>query len=452
MRPKKAPIVTEKQKELFRVELEKIIDKRHPLVTLSRIVNWDTLDQAFGATYHPDKGRPGISTRIMVSLHYLKYTYNLSDEAVVAGWVENPYWQVLSGMRHFEHEIPIDPSTMVRWRERIGEAGAEALLKQTIESGLKLKAIKAHQLKRVNIDTTVQEKDIRYPTDARLYDRARQRLVKAAEERGIKLRQSYKRKSKEMLFKQSRYSHARQMKRARKCVNKLRTYLGRVIRDIERKELKPDEELKELLEISKRIYDQKRKGKNKIYSVHAPEVECIAKGKAHKKYEFGCKVSVAVTSKGGWFIGAKAFHGNPYDGHTLSQALEQVEKISPRRPEHVFLDMGYRGHNYEGETEIHVDKRRRGRTPKRLWKWMKRRAAVEPSIGHLKQGHRMDRNRLKGEEGDKINAIMSVVGMNFWKLLKHIAATFLRLFYLRFLRFLSSFWSLQTHVYQISAR
>ena len=346
MRPKKAPIVTEKQKELFRVELEKIIDKRHPLVTLSRIVNWDTLDQAFGATYHPDKGRPGISTRIMVSLHYLKYTYNLSDEAVVSGWVENPYWQVLSGMRHFEHEIPIDPSTMVRWRERIGEAGAEALLKQTIESGLKLKAIKAHQLKRVNIDTTVQEKDIRYPTDARLYDRARQRLVKAAEERGIKLRQSYKRKSKEMLFKQSRYSHARQMKRARKCVNKLRTYLGRVIRDIERKELNPDEELKELLEISKRIYDQKRKGKNKIYSVHAPEVECIAKGKAHKKYEFGCKVSVAVTSKGGWFIGAKAFHGNPYDGHTLSQALEQVEKISPERPEHVFLDMGYRGHNY----------------------------------------------------------------------------------------------------------
>ena len=242
------------------------------------------------------------------------------------------------------------------------------------------------------------------------------------------------------------------MKRARQCVNKLRTYLGRVIRDIERKELKPDEELKELLEISKRIYDQKRKDKNKIYSVHAPEVECIAKGKAHKKYEFGCKVSVAVTSKGGWFIGAKAFHGNPYDGHTLSQALEQVEKISPERPEHVFLDMGYRGHNYEGGIEIHVDKRRRGRTPKRLWKWMKRRAAVEPSIGHLKQGHRMDRNRLKGEKGDKINAIMSVVGMNFWKLLKHIAATFLRLFYLRFLRFLSSFWSLQTHVYQISAR
>jgi len=451
VRPKEAPIVTEKQKELFKVELEKIIDKRHPLVTLSRIVDWDILDQAFGATYNPDRGRPGISTRIMVSLHYLKYTYNLSDEAVVEGWVENPYWQYLSGMRHFEHEMPIDPSSMVRWRERIGEAGAEELLKQTLESGLKLKAIKVHHLKRVNVDTTVQEKDIRYPTDARLYDRARERLVKAAKERGIKLRQSYKRKSKEMVFKQSRYSHARQMKRARKCVNKLRTYLGRVIRDIQRKEPEPDKELKSLLKISREIYGQKRKDKNKVYSVHAPEVECIAKGKAHKKYEFGCKVSVAVTSKGGWFIGAKAFHGNPYDGHTLKEALEQVEKIA-RKPDHVFVDMGYRGHNYEGETEIHVDKRRRGRTPKRLWKWMKRRAAVEPSIGHLKQGHRMDRNRLKGEEGDNVNAIMSAAGMNFYKLLKHIAATFLRHFYLRVSTAFTSFWPLQIPVYQISTR
>jgi len=413
MKPRKAPVEVQKQKELFRVELGRIIDKRHPLVQLSRVVDWERFEEVFGTTYHPEVGRPGISTRLMVSLHYLKYTFNLSDEGVVEGWCENPYWQYLSGMRYFEHEKPIDPSSMVRWRERIGEAGAEELLKQTIESGLKLKAIKKSQLKRINVDTTVQEKAIRYPTDARLYHRAMERLVKAARERGIKLRQSYKRKSKEMLFKQSRYSHARQKKRARKCIKQLKTYLGRVIRDIRRKCPEPDEKLKELLEISQEIFEQKRSDKHKVYSVHAPEVDCIAKGKAHKKYEFGCKVSVAVTSKGGWFIGAKAFHGNPYDGHTLQETMEQVEKISPVKPEHAFLDMGYRGHNYEGETEVHVDKRRRGRTPLSLWKWMKRRAAVEPSIGHLKRGHRMDKNRLKGEEGDKINAVMSVAGMNF---------------------------------------
>jgi IS5 family transposase len=313
---------------------------------------------------------------------------------------------------------------MSRWRKRIGDAGAEQLLKQTIEAGLKLKAIKQFQLKRVNVDTTVQEKEIRFPTDARLYDRARQRLVKEAKKRNIGLRQNYNRKSKQLLAKQSRYAHARQMKRAKKCTRTLKTYLGRVIRDIERKYPEPDSSLSSLLDTGSRIYNQQRKDKNKTYSVHAPEVECISKGKAHKRYEFGCKVSVAATSKGGWFLGALALHGNPYDGHTLSDTLEQVERIA-KPPDHVFVDMGYRGHGYSGDIEIHVDKRRRGRTAKSMWRWMKRRAAIEPGIGHLKSEHRMDRNRLKGKDGDRINAILSAAGMNFAKLLKWVAG-FLR--------------------------
>jgi IS5 family transposase len=364
----------------------------------------------------------------MVALHYLKYTHNLSDEDVVATWVENPYWQYFSGMKWFEHKLPINASSMTRWRKRIGEAGAEELLKETIKAGLKLKAVKSFQLKRVNIDTTVQEKEIRFPTDARLYDRARQRLVDFAKERGIKLRQNYNRKSKQMLYWQSRYSHVRQMKRARACTRKLRNYLGRVLRDIERNCPDADRQLQSLMDIGTRIYHQKQKDKNKLYSVHAPEVECISKGKAHKRYEFGCKVSVAATSKGGWFLGAMAVHHNPYDGHTLKQALKQVKRVI-REPEHVFVDMGYRGHNYRGATEVHVDKRRRGRTAKSLWRWMKRRAAIEPGIGHLKREHRMDRNRLKGVEGDRINAILSAAGMNFCKLLKW-AADFLRQIFL----------------------
>jgi len=439
MKPKKPPIETQKQKELFRVELTRIIDKRHPLVKLSEVVDWEGLDQVFGKTYHPQTGRSGISTRLMVSLHYLKYAFGLSDGAVVAGWVENPYWQVLSGMKYFEHEMPIDPSSMVRWRKRIGESGAEELLKQTLESGLKVKAIKKDQFKRANVDTSVQEKAIRYPTDARLSHEAREKLVKEAKALGIKLRQTYTRKSKEMLFKQGRYRHARQMKRANRCVRKLRTYLGRVLREMQRKVPDPSEELQELFHLSQRIYQQKRTDKHKLYSLHAPEVACISKGKAHKPYEFGCKVSIAATSKGGWVIGAKAFHGNPYDGHTLQEAMDQVERISPKRIDHVFVDKGYRGHNYKGDAEVHVDKTHRGRTPKSLWKWMKRRAAIEPTIGHLKEEHLLRKNRLKGEAGDKFNVILSAAGMNFMKLLKHIEATFLCLFRFQFFSFLCSF-------------
>jgi IS5 family transposase len=419
MKPKKSAY-KDPQRDLFRVELLQIIDPNHSLVKLAKVVDWDRFEEVFGSTYCPDNGRPAVSTRLMVALHYLKYAHNLSDEDVVAGWVENPYWQFFSGMKWFEHKVPIHPSSMCRWRKRIGDAGAEQLLAETIQSGLKLKAVKPFQLKRVNVDTTVQEKDVRFPTDARLYDRARQRLVDAAKERGIKIRQNYNRKSKQLLAQQSRYAHARQIKRAKKCTRTLRTYLGRVIRDIGRKCPEPDRELDSLLDISARIHKQQRKDKNKVYSVHAPEVECISKGKAHKRYEFGCKVSVAATSKGGWFVGAMAVHDNPYDGHTLSEALAQVERIA-KKPEHAFVDMGYRGHGYDGKVHVHVDKRRRGRTAKSLWRWMKRRAAIEPGIGHLKREHRMDRNRLRGKAGDRINAILSAAGMNFTKLLKRAA-------------------------------
>ncbi len=363
----------------------------------------------------------------MVSLHYLKYTHDLSDAKLLALWVENPYWQHFSGMKYFQHSPPIDSSSMTYWRKRAGKAGAEEMLKETIQTGLRLKAIKPVQLKRVNVDTTVQEKHIRYPTDARSYDRARQSLVDAAKKRGIPLRQNYNRKAPEALFQQSRYSHARQMKRARRCTRKLQTYLRRVIRDIDRKCPNPDQELDLLLDIAVQIHNQERKDKHKIYSVHAPEVECISKGKAHKRYEFGCKVSVAATSHGGWLLGAMACPGNPYDGHTLQEALDQIEHLGSS-PASAFVDMGYRGHGYEGDVEIHVDKRRRGRTAKSLWRWMKRRAAIEPTIGHLKQEHRMNRNRLKGTEGDMFNAILSAAGMNFAKLLNWIAA-FLRLIF-----------------------
>lgn len=428
MKPKPSPY-EDRQDDMFKVGLEAMINMNHPMIRLALQVDWPRPEAVFGEMYCPDNGAPGCGTRLMVALHYLKYAYDLSDEDVVAGWVENPYWQYLSGMKCFEHGRPIDPASMTRWRNRVREAGAEAMLAETIRAGLKVGAVKPVQLERINVDTTVQEKHIRFPTDARLYNRARERLVKAAGRRDIGLRQGYSRVGRRLLLEISRSMHARRFGKAERSRKKLRTLLGRVIRDMERKCPQPDESLSRLLQIARRIHTQQRSDKNKIYSVHEPQVACIAKGKAHKRYEFGAKVSVAATSRGGWFVGAMALPGNPYDGHTLRAALEQIERIALRRPGQVFADRGYRGHDYEGPIQVHVDRPRRGALPRRLWRWMKRRAAIEPGIGHLKHEHRMDRCRLKGFEGDAFNAILSAAGMNFRKLLAR-AAVFLRLWLL----------------------
>src|SRR5579859_4785838 len=282
------------QRELFQIDLEQLIDMSHPLVRLGRYIDWGLFAATLGGSYHPSQGAPGISTRLMVALHYLKYQTDLSDEDVVAGWVENPYWQQFSGERYFQHSMPIDPSSMTRWRKRLGEAGAEQMLGATIEAGMKMKAIRPSQLQRINVDTTVQTKAVRYPTDARLYHRMRERLVKAARAANLNIKQSYEHVGRRLLMQSIRYAHARQMKRAKACTRRLRTQLGRVLREIERQVKLPTGELQKLLATAHRIHAQQRHDKNKIYSIHEPEVECIAKGKADKKYEFGNKVSVAV--------------------------------------------------------------------------------------------------------------------------------------------------------------
>ena len=415
------------QADFFRSELSRMVNPKHPMVKVAAGMDWEAFERALEKTWHPELGRPGVSTRLLVSLNYLKYVYDLSDEGVLELWVENPYWQHLSGMKFFEHQAPIEASSLSRWRKRLAKVGAEKLLEETIKAGLRMKLIQPRQLERINVDTTVQEKHVRFPTDSRLYDRARETLVKLAKRRRLKLRQSYERVGKRLMLKQSRYAHARQYKRAGKCGRHLKTLLGRVIRDIQRKCPEPDLKLREELKQAQRVYDQQRKDKGKVYSVHAPEVECISKGKAHKRYEFGVKVSVGTSSRGGWHVAAQAHPGNPYDGHTLKETLEQVRRMVGNRVKEVFVDRGYRGHGYEGEMDVHVDKQRKGKTANRLWKWMKRRAVVEPGISHLKHGHRMNRNRLKGTQGDQLNAVLSAAGMNFRKLLKRAAKTWLHI-------------------------
>ncbi len=409
------------QGELYSVRLDFLCNETHALVRLSKVIDWSQFDQAFGKLYCEGQGRPAKPTRLMVGLHYLKHAKGLSDEEVVAQWVENAYWQLFCGEECFQHEFPIDPSSMTRWRNRLKSEGLETLLAETIRAGLKIKVLKRTSLQRLNVDTTVQEKAITFPTDAKLYHRLREKLVKEAKVAGIELRQSYTRKSKQSLVMQSRYTHARQMKRSRKEVRKLKTYLGRVTRDIER-QVSGSTELKKrfapLLEMGHRLLKQKRTDRNKLYSLHAPEVECIAKGKVHKRYEFGCKVSITTTSKDNFIVGAQAFHGNPYDGHTLNEAVEQAERLGDFTTQSIFVDRGYRGHNYEGEAKVHLARQGMRKVKPSLRRWLKRRSAIEPVIGHMKNDGQLGRNYLLGQEGDRINAILCGAGHNIRKLLR----------------------------------
>lgn len=409
------------QGELYSVRLDFLCKETHPLARLSKVIEWSGFDETFGSLYAEGQGRPAKPTRLMVGLHYLKHAFDLSDEEVVSQWVENPYWQLFCGEEFFQHELPIDPSSMTRWRKRVESAGLEKLLAETIAAGLKTKVLKRTSLNRLNVDTTVQEKAITFPTDAKLYHRLRIKLVADAKAFGVELRQPYTRKSKQALVMQSRYSHARQMKRARKSLKKLKVYLGRVVRDIERKidgNSKLQERFKSRLEMSHRLLKQQRTDKNKLYSLHAPEVECISKGKAHKRYEFGCKVSIATTSKDNFVVGAQAFHGNPYDGHTLQQAVDQAERLGDFTMQAIFVDRGYRGHNYDGAAKVHVARSGLRKVKVSLRRWLKRRSAIEPVIGHMKNDGRLGRNYLLGEEGDRMNAVLCGAGHNIRKLLR----------------------------------
>jgi IS5 family transposase len=416
------------QNDLFSSRLDQVINMRHSLVILSSKIEWSSLEKSFGQYYEQGTGRPGLPTRLMVGLHYLKYCYDESDESVVERFLENPYWQYFCGFDFFQHKLPLDDSSMSRWRKRMGESNIQKMLQETIDTAKRNQFLKKHDCSKVNVDTTVQEKAITFPTDAGLYYKALSSLVKLAKARGIALRQTYSRLSKKALHSQSCYRRAQQTRRANKQTKKLRTYLGRVIRDIRRKCPQPDIELRKLLETATRIFEQERSDKNKVYSVHALEVECIGKGKAHKKYEFGCKASFVSTSKGNWIIDASSLPGNPYDGHTLPEALERSQKNVEYPIRDAYVDRGYRGIKKSAIPGINMQVAGRKRNSLTRWekKWLKRRSAIEPIIGHMKSDNRLNRNYLKGTVGDSINVILSACGFNFRKLLRAFLCLYLK--------------------------
>lgn len=415
------------QEEFFQVRLEHIIDPRHALVKLAQVIDWDGLAADLSQFYCVGNGRPAGSVRLMAGLCFLKDIKGLSDEEVCAVWCENPYFQHFCGETFFQHRFPVEPPSLSIFRKRLGEKGTEILFGETVRAGLQTGVISKRDLSHITVDTTVQEKAVHFPTDVRLCDKARRELVKLAKAEGISLRQSYTRTGKHAVFMANRYSAARQMKRARSKIKQVKNYLGRVMRDIERALEQGHEAtpaLSAALAKATIAYQQtlNSKAQEKLYSWHAPEVECIAKGKAHKKYEFGVKASYAATNKSNFIVGAQALHDKPYDGRTLKGVLAQVIRFTQIKPREVQVDLGYKGHGIKDpETNIILARAKRGITPAQK-KRQKRRNAIEPIIGHLKNDRKVGpRNWLKGRIGDKINAIAMAIGFNLRKILKGLS-------------------------------
>jgi IS5 family transposase len=419
MGPKATAVSSE---DLFRARLDGQLDLRHPLIRLAGLIDWEGIDRRFRVHFVSERGRPALPSRLVAGLLYLQHANDASDEAVVATWLENPYWQFFCGETYLQTELPIDPSSLTRWRKRIGEEGVEVLLQATIEAARAAGLIKKSSVDKVIVDTTVMPKAIAHPTDSRLLEKSREHLVKLASDHGIELRQNYNRQGPRLAVQVGRYAHAKQYKRMKKALKTLKTRVGRVHREVTRNLGQLPEatqpKAQDLLQRVNRILTQQTKDKNKLYALHAPEVECISKGKAKTPYEFGVKVTIATTLKEGLVVGCRSMPGNPYDGHTLEQAVEQVEILSDRRPSTVIVDKGYKGAMLDG-VQILRSGQRRGVT-RTLRAMIKRRSAIEPTIGHMKMDGRLGRNPLKGAIGDALHAVLCGAGHNIRMLLRKL--------------------------------
>ena len=398
--------------------LKEQLNPKQELYLLSEEIDWGYFETEFSKLYS-DQGRPGHPIRLMVSLLILKSIYNLSDEELVEKqWEMNAYFQYFSGFTTMQWSAPCAASELTHFRKRIGKDGIEKIFEHSI---------KLHgndgQDKHVSIDTTVQENNITYPTDAKLHKKIIDKCIGIAKKEGIDLRRSYKRTSKKLVRDTYNSSHPKRRKKAKSAQRKLKTIAGRLIRELERKlpEVKlyqPD------LSLYKQVLNQQRGSKNKIYSLHEPDTYCIAKGKAHKKYEYGKKASVVLTQNTGIIVGAMTFEENIYAGHTLPLVLAQTKQLAGYSPQTGTVDRGYKGKNQVGETQIIRPsaplKRDNAYRRQKKRKHCRRRAAIEPVIGHLKSDHRVSRNFLKGHLGSSINFVMAACGFNFKKLMKEL--------------------------------
>jgi transposase, IS5 family len=439
--------------DFFRARLDAMIDMNHPLAILANRFPWSEMeailspifarqeragkmvvvDDWFGSTRQlaggarPQAGRHRLPIRLMIALLLLKHTYNESDESVVERWGQDVYFQYFSGQDYFEARKPCDPTQISRFRTAIGEAGLAEILVRTVNTAVALKAITPNELETVIVDTTVQEKAMAHPTDSRLLEVARIKLVQQAKRAGISLKQTFQKEGNALRRKAGGYAHAKQFKRLKKTVNRQRTIVGKLCREIQRKMTGLSEKINATLtlwlERATRLVKQQVNDKNKLYALHAPEVECISKGKAKNRYEFGVKSSLAITHQKGLIVGAKTFPGNPYDGHSLAEQIEQTNIVLMDQNvtvKTVYADLGYRGVDESVDNTTLIHRGKINSLDKKQKKNLKRRQAIEPVIGHLKADHGMRRCWLKGEIGDALHSISCALGFNIRWLMRAI--------------------------------
>ena len=432
-----------RQRELFRPMLVDFIDPEHELVLLANQIDWTYFEKEF-APFYSDKGRPSVPIRMMVGALILKHLYNLGDETLAQRWVENPYMQYFCGMEFFEYEFPFDPSDFVHFRKRVGEEGMRKIFAYSV----KMHGSRAEE-DRMLSDTTVQENNITFPTDAKLAKKVIDHCNRIAEKEEVKQRQNYKRTSKELLRATYNYKHPSRAKQASKATKKLRRNAGRLLRELERKlSAERLEHYQSKFDLYWQVITQQQHDKNKIYSLHKPNTACIAKGKAHKKYEFGNKVGLMVGAKNLIITAIKAFEGNPHDSKTIAPLLDQMKENDLKLPKEVIYDRGGRGKKYIGNTQVSTPDNRRSKKDsayqrRKKRKKFRRRAAIEAVIGHLKSDFRMEQNYLVVDDRGQMNAYLAAAAWNFKQMMKLLKE---KIFF--WLRFVKKFLSLMRN-YQL---
>ena len=403
-----------KQQLSFYSTYEEQLNHQHPLYILAGQIKWETFETAFSKHYSANFGAPAKPIRLMVGLLMLKHIRNLSDESVVEQWAENAYYQYFCGEKVFASKEPCVATELVEFRKRIGEEGIELIFKESIRINGK-----DGREQEATTDTTVQEKNITFPTDAKLHKKIITKCVAIAESEGIKLRQKYTRVVKRLGLNQRFRNHPKNKSKARKADRKIKTIAGRLVRELDRR-LVAGHTFRIALELFQKVLAQQKHDKQKIYSLHEPHVQCIGKGKEHKKYEFGSKVSIMTTKHSGVIIGAINIEKNDYDAHTLKAAIEQQQKLTGIILKNNFADRGYRGVKQVMGTKIIIPQNNPNDTIYQKQKMrigFRRRAGIEPKIGHLKQDHRLSRNFYSGIFGDNINVMLAAAAMNFKRMM-----------------------------------